>query len=171
MLDTLRRFFAEITGGEPVERAFDEQDLRVASAALLIHVAEIDGFVSAAEHRALLLLLQQRFDLAADCAEKLFNQAKKSAREAVDLYGFTSILKTTMSDVDRRRLIEMMWTVAYADGVLQEFEENIIWRVAELLGVPARDRIALRRKIREESGYAVDAPGPWERRAVQGAGS
>jgi hypothetical protein len=56
----------------------------------------------------------------------------------------------------------MMWTIAYADGELQEFEENIIWRVSELLGVPARDRIALRRKIRSESGCDPETPGPWE---------
>lgn len=162
MLETLRRFVEELAGAGPDERAFADDELRLACAALLVHVAEIDGFLSESERRALLLLLQQRFDLAADGAEKLLKQARKSAREAVDLYGFTSVLKQTMSGADRRRLIEMMWTVAYADGVLQEFEENIIWRVAELLGVPARDRIALRRKIREERGLAPDSPGPWD---------
>lgn len=162
MLDTLRRFFEEITGAEPAERAFCEQEMRVASAALLVHVAEVDGLLRETEKRAVMLLLQQRFDLPADGAEKLLNEARKSAHEAVDLYSFTSILKQMMSDADRRRLIEMMWTVAYADGELQEFEENLIWRVAELLAVPARDRIALRRKIREERGYAPDSPGPWE---------
>jgi len=60
-------------------------------------------------------------------------------------------------------VIEMMWTIAYADGEAQEFEENIIWRVSELLGVSTNDRIALRRKIRSESGCDPDAAGPWER--------
>ena len=57
----------------------------------------------------------------------------------------------------------MMWTIAYADGHAQEFEENIIWRVSELLGVPARDRIALRRKIRDERGCEAETSGPWDR--------
>ena len=89
--------------------------------------------------------------------------AQKSDREAVDLYGFTSILQQSMSLPERRRVIEMMWTIAYADGEAQEFEENIIWRVSELLGVSTNDRIALRRKIRSESGCDPDAAGPWER--------
>jgi hypothetical protein len=71
---------------------------------------------------------------------------------------------------ERRRLIEMMWTIAYADGHAQEFEENIIWRVSELLGVSARDRIALRRKIRDESGCGSETPGPWDKEPDQEEG-
>jgi len=162
MFDRLRQFIDEITGAEPAERDFGENDLRVAAAALLVHVAEIDGFFSEPEKRALLLLLQQRFDLSIDEAERLLAEARLRDREAVDVYGFTSVLKTSMTSPDRRRLIEMMWTVAYADGAVQEFEENIIWRVSELLGVPARERIAMRRKVREECGCDPDAPGPWD---------
>ena len=68
-----------------------------------------------------------------------------------------------MNLAERRRLIEMMWTIAYADGHAQEFEENVIWRVSELLGVPARDRIALRRKIRAERGCDNETAGPWDK--------
>ncbi len=162
MFDSLRRFIDELTGAEPVERDFGENELRVAAAALLVHVAEIDGFFTDSEKRALLLLLQQRFDLDVGSAESLLAEARARDRESVDLYGFTSVLKHSMSGPDRRRLVEMMWTVAYADGTVQEFEENIIWRVSELLGVPARERIAMRRKVREEHGCDPDAPGPWD---------
>jgi uncharacterized tellurite resistance protein B-like protein len=161
MFDSLRQFLEEITGSEPAERDFGTEDLRLAAAALLVHVAEIDGFFDRQERSALLLLLQQRFDLDAEAAHRLLVEAQKSDHEAVDLYGFTSILQQKMELAERRRLIEMMWTIAYADGELQEFEENVIWRVSELLGVPARDRIALRRKIREESGCDPEKPGPW----------
>ena len=60
MFQRLRRFIDELTGSEPVERDFGENELRVAAAALLVHVAEIDGFFTDSEKRALLLLLQQR---------------------------------------------------------------------------------------------------------------
>ncbi|MGO8737541.1 TerB family tellurite resistance protein [Rhodoblastus sp.] len=162
MFNKLRRFIDELTGSEPVERDFGENELRVAAAALLVHVAEIDGFFTDSEKRALLLLLQQRFDLDVESAERLLAEARARDRESVDLYGFTSVLKHSMSGPDRRRLVEMMWTVAYADGKVQEFEENIIWRVSELLSVPARERIAMRRKVREEHGCDPDAPGPWD---------
>jgi uncharacterized tellurite resistance protein B-like protein len=171
MFERLRQFIEEITGSEAAQRDFGGNELRVAAAALLVHVAEIDGFFSESEKRALLLLLQQRFDLGRDEAEQLLSEARDRDREAVDLYGFTSVLKDSMAGPDRRRLIEMMWTVAYADGTVQEFEENIIWRVSELLGVPARDRLAMRRKVREEHGCEPDAPGPWDLGAPATVGS
>ena len=171
MFERLRQLIEDMTGSQAGERDFEETELRVAAAALLVHVAEVDGFFSDSEKRALLLLLQQRFDLGLDEAERLLAEARERDREAVDLYGFTSVLKHSMAGPDRRRLIEMMWTIAYADGVVQEFEENIIWRVSELLGVPARDRLAMRRKVREEHGCEPDAPGPWDSSvpAAQGA--
>ncbi len=161
MFERLRQFLEEMTGPDPAERDFGEGDFRLAAAALLVHVAEADGFFSEPERRSLLLLLQQRFDLDNEAARRLVAAAQKSDREAVDLFRFTSILQHALSFPDRRRLIEMMWTIAYADGEAQEFEENIIWRVSELLGVPSRDRIALRRKIRAECGFDPEAPGPW----------
>jgi uncharacterized tellurite resistance protein B-like protein len=161
MFDKLRQFLEDMTGSDPAEREFGEGDFRLAAAALLVHVAEADGFFSEPERRSLLLLLQQRFALDADSARRLVAAAQKSDREAVDLYSFTSILQHAMTFPDRRRLIEMMWTIAYADGEAEEFEENVIWRVSELLGVPSRDRIALRRKIRAESGCDPESPGPW----------
>ena len=61
----------DLTSAEPGERGFSDHDLRVASAALLVHVAEIDGVFSEAERRSLLLLLQQRFNVTEDQAQKL----------------------------------------------------------------------------------------------------
>lgn len=152
----------DLTSAEHGERGFSDHDLRVASAALLVHVAEIDGIFSESERRALLLLLQQRFNVTEDQAEKLLAAGRRSDREAVDLYRFTSVLKDSMSLPERRRMVEMMWTVAYADGALVEFEENVIWRVSELLAVPSRDRIALRQKVRGDSGLDPHAPAPWD---------
>jgi uncharacterized tellurite resistance protein B-like protein len=162
MFARIMQFVDDLTSGEPGARTFVDNDLHVASAALLVHVAEIDGIFSEPERRALLLLLQQRFDIDEEQAGKLLEAGRRSDREAVDLYGFTSTLKESMSLPERRRMIEMMWTVAYADGELEEFEENVIWRVSELLGVPSRDRIALRQKVRGDCGLDPLAPSPFD---------
>ncbi len=37
----------------------------------------------------------------------------------------------------------MLWEVVMADGVIHEFESNLVWRTAELLGVSTRDRVTL----------------------------
>ena len=47
----------------------------------------------------------------------------------------------------RARIVEMMWEVVYFDGRATEFEENVMWRVCELLNVTTRERIELRGQV------------------------
>jgi uncharacterized tellurite resistance protein B-like protein len=48
-----------------------------------------------------------------------------------------------------------MWRVAYADGAVSDYEDNLIWRVADLLGVSSTERIALRHRVATESGQGA----------------
>jgi len=40
-----------------------------------------------------------------------------------------------------------LWEVVLADGIVDEFETNLVWRVAELIGVSTRDRVTLRKMV------------------------
>ena len=77
----------------------------------------------------------------------LLEESAAVDRTAVDLYRFTRQLNQFLNDESRRRLVRMMWEVVYADGRVNELEDNIIWRVADLLGVTTRQRVELRRQI------------------------
>ncbi len=55
----------------------------------------------------------------------------------------------------------MLWNIAFADGVVDEFEENTIWRIAELLGVSTRDRVLLRQRVAGRAPQADPFEGPW----------
>ena len=55
---------------------------------------------------------------------------------------------TQRLDVAQRiDFIGMMWEIVYADGVRDEVEDNIVWRVAELMGVDRADRIRMRQEV------------------------
>jgi uncharacterized tellurite resistance protein B-like protein len=43
----------------------------------------------------------------------------------------------------------MMWELVYADGQVSEFEDNVVWRAADLLGISSRDRIDLKHRVVE----------------------
>ena len=78
---------------------------------------------------------------------ELIEQAAAADEKAVDLYHFTRLLNGSLDEAERLRMIEMMWAMAYADGAASEFEDNLIWRVADLLGVSSTERIALRHRV------------------------
>lgn len=154
MLNVLRNFIAELTGEAPT-RQFGENDHRLAAAALLYHVVAVDGEVSEAERVRLHELLKARYRLDEAATEDLVRAAVEADDEAVDFYRFTSVLKAQLDEIDREQIVAMMWDLVYADGRLTEFEDNAIWRVADLLGVSGRARLRLK-KIVQSGGHALE---------------
>ena len=157
MLDGLRQFIAEVVAptAHP-ERAFDDTGYRLAATALLIHVISIDGEPSAIEKHKLHSLLETRFGLDPGTADKLIASATLVEGEAVDLYHFTSVIMRSVNEEGRLRIVEMMWELVYADGRVSEFEDNVVWRAADLLGISSRDRIDLKhRAAAEQSAVAT----------------
>ena len=148
MLDALRDFFRRL-GGPEEARHFSEDDARLALAALLVHAMAIDAVVEPAERKKLENLLGRRFGLSGRDLQTLIDDAISAEHEAVDLYRFTSVLKRRMDEEERIGVVENLWEIAFADGKSHEFEENLVWRVAELLGVNPRDRIAKKRAAAE----------------------
>lgn len=148
MLKTIRSFFADLEGPEG-ERPFTGTDHRLAAAALLYRVIAIDGVVSPDERKKLGEVLMRQYQLDEAESAELMEAAENAERDAVDLFGFTSVLKRRLDAEGRLRVIEMMWEMVYADGETNEFEDNVVWRVAELLGISSRDRILLKQRVRD----------------------
>jgi uncharacterized tellurite resistance protein B-like protein len=157
MLDKLRQFIAEVVSpGANESQAFDDTGYRLAATALLVHVISLDGEPSDVEKRELHSLLESRFKLDPGTADQLIAAATRVEGEAVDLYHFTSVIMRSADEEGRLRIVEMMWELVYADGQVTEFEDNVVWRAADLLGVSSRDRIDLKHRV----AAAVSQPAP-----------
>ena len=152
MFDAIKSFFEELTTGHKPQDSFEEDDYRLAAAALMVHVMGIDGAVTERERAMLLQVVKYRFNLDEAEARRLLDEATEMEGEAVDLYRFTRMLNRALDDEGRRRIVEMLWEMTYADGQVNEFEDNVIWRIADLLHVPSRDRIALRQQVAGATG-------------------
>lgn len=145
MFDKLSRILRDLGGeAEPVD---DLGDVRVATAALLIEAASADGEVDAAEQAAIRQVLQRQFSLAEDELETLFAQAHAAHDAQSQLLRFTRALKDRYSEAERTEIIEMLWEVAYADGALHAYEDNLLRRIGGLLYVSDRDRGEARKRV------------------------
>ena len=152
---TLTEFFERLTNHEA--RTGNEDEMRLAAAALLVHAVVIDGEVAAEERRKLKILLQERFALGDEETRRLMREAEAREQEAVDLYRFTGVLCAGLDQEGRQRIIEMLWEMAMADGLVHEFEANLVWRAAELLGVSTRDRVRLRKMVASRAGIEPES--------------
>ena len=158
MLEKLRQFISDVVApSAPAEMTLDEGGYRLAATALLIHVISIDGDPSEVEKRKLHQLLETRFGLDPTAADRLIANATLIEGEAVDLYHFTSVIMRSVNEQGRLKIIEMMWELVFADGAVTEFEENVVWRAADLLAVSTRDRVNLRRQVAAAQEPTADA--------------
>jgi len=147
MFESFKSFIAEFVSGEKHPDQFAEDDYRLAAAAMLVHAAAIDGEMSQSERDKLHAVIKQRFALDDTTTDELITKATAAEHEAVDLYHFTHLLNRALDEDGRAKIVEMMWEIVYADGQRDELEDNLIWRAADLLGVSANERIALRRRV------------------------
>lgn len=155
MLDGLRQFIADVISPAHEPRDFDDTDYRLAATALLVHVVSLDGEPSEAEKRKLHGLIESRFGLDRGTADKLIASATLVEGEAVDLYHFTSVIMRSVDEAGRLRIVEMMWELVYADGQVSEFEDNVVWRAADLLAISSRDRIDLKHRVAAKQSAPV----------------
>jgi uncharacterized tellurite resistance protein B-like protein len=152
MIDSIR---AWISGSWPDRRegaGGQQEALQLALTALLIEAANSDDRFDEAERGVIERLLESRFNLSRSDADELLAAGQRAASESAELFHFTRIINERLSFPERVELIEMLWEVAYADRVLDEYEDSLLRRVGGLIYVPDRERGEARLRVLQRLG-------------------
>jgi uncharacterized tellurite resistance protein B-like protein len=128
---------------EPVRKP----DLRLSVAVLLLEAARQDDRFDAKERAVIAHLLTRKFDLGPEECDQLMAAGEARAAQMVQLHGHIRDVFEEMSPDERVHLVEMLWEVAYADGVLDPEEDLLIRRVAGLIYITDRDRVLARQRV------------------------
>jgi len=153
MLQTLKELFgalqppAAAAGARAVEHT-----LQLATAVMLIEVMRADSHFESAERRAVIDALRAKFALADDEIARLIELAEQARRDATDWFEFTSHINTHFDMAAKIRMVEYMWSVAYADGHLSEHERHTLWRLSDLLHVPHGAYIHAKMRAKDAAG-------------------
>lgn len=147
MLQAIKQFFEKNISPDNQEDI--EHRLKLATAALLIEIMQQDGETKDEEVEAIKNALKTKFELSGSETNELFVLAHEEAKEAVDLYQFTSLINKHFSTDKKIKVIEFLWVIAYADNHLDAHEEHIVRRVAGLLHVTHQDFIKAKHKVLE----------------------
>jgi len=149
MIDRMLDF---LTGRRTPALAHRPDELELAVAALLIEAARMDDAFDAAERATIERVLTERFDLTPDALHALMEAAEAAVRQSTQFFPFTRQIVQRISPEDRAHILEMMWEVAYADGVLDPHEDALLRRIAGLIHVPDRERGLARQRALEKLG-------------------
>lgn len=132
------------------ETPLPDEQRKLAAAALLIEVAVIDGHFDERELASVHELLRSNYGIQEDELLELTTIARQSRDDASSVYEFTSIINKHCTDPDKYELVKGLWTIAYADGELDKYEEYIIRKISELLYVPHSEFIRAKLDIRAQ---------------------
>jgi uncharacterized tellurite resistance protein B-like protein len=157
MLDEIK---AWLEGGTKSSARGGTDEVQLAAAALLIEAAHIDDQLDPRERAVIDRILERRFKLSATAARQLVAVAEQASERSTQLFRFTSIINDRFSLEQRIELMEMLWEVVQADGVVDALEDTLLRRIGGLLYVPDRERGAARQRVlqRREAGATTQAP-------------
>jgi len=138
-------------GDEDLSRGTEK--LQLAVAALLLEAATVvDGRFDARDRAIIRRLLDQRFDLSPSDAQELLAAAEQRAAGSAQLFGFTSTINGGLAHARKIDVIEMLWEVAYADGVLDPLEDSLLRRVGGLIDVSDHERGEAKQRVLRRLG-------------------
>ena len=121
-------------------------ELPLAVAALLIEAARMDDDFDGAERATIERLLAEKFALAPAAVRSLLAAAERAVEQSTQFFPFTQAICAAMPPEARVQIIEMLWQVAYADGVLDPQEDMLLRRIAGLIYVPDREHALARER-------------------------
>ncbi len=150
MLGAIQRFFdRRIDPGHRDLRQSDSHRLQVATGALLIEMMRTDVECTEGERTVVVTALQAKFDLTVEETHDLVALAEAEADDAIDHYQFTSLIKTAFSPEQKRKVVEYLWAVAYADENVDKHEEYLVRKISDLIGVSHREFIEAKLRVRD----------------------
>ncbi len=146
-----KKLFDDIMGRISAEdAAADDRDaaIRMATAVLMVDVALVDSSFEEVEFERMLGLVKNHFGLSTQAAAELINAANAEADELVSVHEFTELLHQHLDDDEKARVVELLWSTAYADGELNEYENSLVLKVSDMLNVSLDVVMRLKLKAR-----------------------
>ena len=135
-------------GGE--EDKLNDEDEKIALAALCVRVAKSDNVYDTSEISSIDRELSQHFSLSIGDAEVLRVQAEKLEQEAPDTVRFTKAIKEKIELEKRREIVETLWKITLADGKREAEEDSLMRLISSLLGITDIESARARQKVTKQ---------------------
>ena len=151
MIDALKEFFhIKAARGPAPSLEAHEKAVRLAAGVLLFEIMRADNKVEDSERTVMRTALQSTFNLTTEETAEIMRLAEEQSRSAGSLYEFTSVVDGAFSAEQKKRVVELLWLVAFADGTKDAQEEHMVRKIAGLLHVAHPDFIDAKLRARDQ---------------------
>jgi uncharacterized tellurite resistance protein B-like protein len=152
MLTILKKYLLPEPSGQPTETVTQSQRIHIATCVLLLEMANVDNEFSISEKTIIREILEKELSIPGENIDEIMGLAIQDRQQRVDLYEYTRFINRVFSRDEKQTLIELVWKVIYADGVLDQYEDYLVHKLADLLHLEHEDLIAAKIKMRPD-GY------------------
>ena len=132
MFSNLKAAIQKVTSKDSGEEEYKGEDIQ-AVIVLLLEACQIDGETDNVEIEYVTNLLINKFNFTQSEAEENINKTLKNNGERIEIFSQIKIILNEMDHNERIEVIEMMWGVILSDGVVDDFEANLMRRMNGLL--------------------------------------
>ena len=152
MLNKIKEYISEL-GKDSAGISNEEQDnteiINNACAALLIETALADKVFNDEELASMKQTLKIVYKVEEKDIDELIDESKKKVSESTSLYEYTRLINDLCDYEDKLRLINNLWSIAFADQQLDKYEEYLIRKMSDLLHVSHKDFIQQKLLVKE----------------------
>jgi len=149
MIDLMKKIFSGSETDDLVDNAEERSDkIHLATCALLLEMANIDGEFSDSERENIISALKKKdYSLSKEDISELIRASKEELKGSIDLWQFTNLINQNYALEEKIQIIETIWKVAYADGRLDKHEDYLVHKLAELLHLTHKQLIDAKLKV------------------------
>lgn len=145
MFKKVEKYFSKENSGEQ-----EALSIKTATAALFVEMAAADFEIVAEEEKHIHNLLSVIFSLGKSEIDELIAGAAIQRRKRNDIWYFTNLIKSRFSREQKKDILEKLWTVIYADGRVDRYEDMLIRKVTTLLGMEHHDMIEAKHNAKKK---------------------
>ena len=140
---------------DPQSQGQKHDPLSVATAAVLLETAYADGEFTPAEDGDVVGYLQRAFSLGPEEARELLGAANELRNRTIDHFALTNYIRKNSPLPQRIEIVKTMWRVVYSDGKLTDYENYLVRKLADLLGLEHHVMIDAKVSVLRELGMAT----------------
>ena len=152
MFSNLKAAIQKVTSKDSGEEEYKGEDIQ-AVIVLLLEACQIDGETDKVEIEYVTNLLINKFNFTQSEAEENINKTLKNNAERIEIFSQIKIILNEMDHNERIEVIEMMWGVILSDGVVDDFEANLMRRMNGLLYISGIESAEAKERATNKSNY------------------
>ena len=147
MIKSLKEFFEVRVLSTPTDDDSNTKTIEFAAAVLMFEISRADSSLDPEERKVIDEALVTHFHMSQNDADELLALAEKEVDHSISLHDFTRTINDNLSNEDKIKIVELLWRVAFADAVLDKYEEYFIRKIADLLYVSHKDYIRAKHRV------------------------